>query len=235
MSDQQKTEGFGGQVALITGANRGIGLELARQLKERGARVIGAHRRERSEALAGAGVEQISRVDVCSHEAPERLRSGLAELGVTRLDLLINNAGLLIADQLDALDFHDIQQQLEVNALGPLRVTEALRAQLAEGGKVAQITSRMGSIEDNDSGAYYGYRASKAALNAFTKSLAIDLKSQGVSVFALHPGFVKTDMTGGRGLITPQQSAEGLIAQIERLGVDESGTFWHMDGSPLPW
>lgn len=229
------TSNFSGRVALITGANRGIGLELARQLKEAGARVIATHRGDDSEPLDELNVERIAGVDVCSAEVGARLKAGLEALGVQSLDMLINNAGLLIRDELGAVDYEGVRRQLEVNTLGPLRVSESLLSYLSEGSVIANISSRMGSIEDNTSGGFYGYRASKCALNAVTKSLALDLAPRGVSVIALHPGFVQTDMTGGRGLIGPAESASGLLKRISMSSEERTGTFWHMDGNALPW
>ena len=128
-----------------------------------------------------------------------------------------------------------MRQQFEVNALGPLRVTTALRPQLAAGGKVVLITSRMGSITDNSSGGMYGYRASKAALNAIGASLAQDLRGDGIAVGLLHPGYVRTDMTGHQGQVSPAQAAQGLRARIEALDIDTTGEFLHANGESLPW
>ena len=133
------------------------------------------------------------------------------------------------------MNYDALRSQLEVNTLGPLKVTEALLPLLSKGARVANVSSRMGSIEDNTSGGFYGYRASKAALNAVTRSLALDLRPQGISVVTLHPGYVRTGMTGGNGLIDPPESARGLLARIEELTPERTGTFWHMDGSQLPW
>jgi NAD(P)-dependent dehydrogenase (short-subunit alcohol dehydrogenase family) len=133
------------------------------------------------------------------------------------------------------MDFDSIQTQLEINAIAPLRVTHAFQSMLWEGSKVAMITSRMGSVSDNGSGAYYGYRASKAALNAFGKSLAIDLKPKGVAVALLHPGFVQTRMVGFNGDLSPAQAASGLAQRIEELNLENTGSFWHSNGDLLPW
>jgi NAD(P)-dependent dehydrogenase (short-subunit alcohol dehydrogenase family) len=124
---------------------------------------------------------------------------------------------------------------MEVNAFAPLRVCEALLPNLQAGSKIANITSRMGSIGDNDSGGRYGYRASKAAFNAFGRSMAIDLQARGIAVAQLHPGFVKTRMVNFGGLITPHESAAGLAARIEDLDLENSGSFWHCNGEELPW
>lgn len=216
---------------LITGANRGIGLELARHYAQEGWRVIGVCREASDELQALAG-QVIAEVDVTQDDGITRLTS---ELGDQPLDLLINNAGLLRDEQLGSIDFDSIRQQMEINAYAPLRVTEALLPNLREGSKVANITSRMGSIADNDSGGRYGYRASKAALNAFGKSLAVDLKPRGIAVAQLHPGYVKTRMVNFGGLISPEESAAGLAQRIEGLNLENSGSFWHSNGEVLPW
>jgi NAD(P)-dependent dehydrogenase (short-subunit alcohol dehydrogenase family) len=123
----------------------------------------------------------------------------------------------------------------EVNSLGPLLTTLALVNNMGKGSKVGIITSRMGSIDDNGSGGSYGYRMSKAAVNATGKSLAIDLKPRGIAVAILHPGWVKTDMTGHRGLIDTTESVSGLIERMKELNLENTGSFWHTNGEQLPW
>jgi NAD(P)-dependent dehydrogenase (short-subunit alcohol dehydrogenase family) len=137
-------------------------------------------------------------------------------------------------DTLDALDVEGMREQFEVNALGPLRVTAALLGSLGEGSKVAIITSRMGSVADNTSGKMYGYRMSKAAVNMAGVSLARDLAPRGIAVALLHPGMVATEMTGGRG-ISAEESVRGLLARVDGLTMETTGTFWHMNGEVLPW
>jgi NAD(P)-dependent dehydrogenase (short-subunit alcohol dehydrogenase family) len=215
---------------LITGANRGIGLEIASQHEARGDEVIAVCRRS-CEALDAMGVEVIEGVDVTSDESVADMASALSG---RRIDRLVNNAGILERDGLDDLDFGVIERQFRVNALGPLRVTAALCPLLTDGAKVFIVTSRMGSIEDNTSGGYYGYRMSKAAVNIAAKSLSVDLKDAGVGVFLLHPGYVATDMTGGQG-IPAEQAAAGLIERMDTLQLDQTGTFWHQEGYALPW
>ena len=217
--------------ALVTGANRGIGLELARQLDERGDEVIAVCRSSSGE-LDGLGVEVVEGVDVTS-EASVRDLAGRLE--GRALDVLVNNAGVLSKQTLDDLDFDGIRRQFEVNSLGPLRLTAALLPGLREGSKVAIVTSRMGSIEDNTSGGSYGYRMSKAAVNMAGRSLAEDLKGRGIAVVLLHPGFVRTGMTGGQGLIDPPESAAGLLQRIDELSMETTGTFRHANGERLPW
>lgn len=219
---------------LITGANRGIGLALAQHLAARGDRVIGVCRNA-SDALAATGARIESGVDVTDDAALAALARRLSD---TRIDQLWLNAGILSRESLGVIastGFESLRRQFEVNALGPLRVAQALLAQLGEGSKIGIITSRMGSIADNDSGGYYGYRASKAAVNAIGKSLAIDLKPRGIAVFLLHPGYVATDMVDGTGDITPAVAAQRLVGVLDRLDIGQTGSFWHSNGSPLPW
>jgi NAD(P)-dependent dehydrogenase (short-subunit alcohol dehydrogenase family) len=184
-----------------------------------------------SEELLGLGVRVIEGVDVSTGEGVSQLAS---RLGGVRLDVLVNNAGILRMDTLDALDVEGMREQFEVNALGPLRVTAALLGSLGEGSKVAIITSRMGSVADNTSGKMYGYRMSKAAVNMAGVSLARDLAPRGIAVALLHPGMVATEMTGGRG-ISAEESVRGLLARVDGLTMETTGTFWHMNGEVLPW
>jgi NAD(P)-dependent dehydrogenase (short-subunit alcohol dehydrogenase family) len=216
---------------VITGANRGIGLELARQYVERGDSVVAVCRTP-SDELKQLGVEVCNGIEVTDATAVDGLA---ASMGKRSIDVLINCAGILSDETLDDLDFGRIRKQFEVNSLGPLRVTAALRSSLSAGSKVAIITSRMGSIDDNTSGGRYGYRMSKAAVNMAGRSLAKDLESDGVSVAILHPGFVRTDMTGHQGFVDPPESAAGLIDRIDELTLETSGTFQHMNGEKIPW
>ena len=210
---------------LITGCNRGIGLELCRQLKERGAEVT-AFCRKSSPELDALGVTVVEGIDV----------SNVTDLPQTApIDWLILNAGIWRTEDLDSLNFDTMLEQFQVNALGPLRVVEALLDRLSEGSKVGLMTSQMGSMADNTSGGRYGYRMSKAALNAAGVSLAHDLQPRGVSVALLHPGYVATDMTQGRGITTPADSVSGLLKVMDRLTLATSGGFWNFRGESLPW
>ncbi len=219
------------QTVVITGANRGIGLAMAGIWKARGDRVI-ATCREPSAALESLGVEMIDGIDVSREDGVINLRSGL---GDTSVDVLFNNAGIMRNETIEHMHYDQIREQLEVNTLGPLRVTLGLLDNLHPGSKVGLMTSRMGSIADNTSGGRYGYRMSKAALNAAGKSLAHDLKPLGIAVAILHPGWVQTDMTGHSGHLTTEQAATALIARMDGLSLQSSGTFWHSDGTELPW
>jgi NAD(P)-dependent dehydrogenase (short-subunit alcohol dehydrogenase family) len=215
---------------LITGSNRGIGLELCRQYHARGDDVI-ATCRSTSTELENLGVRVIDNIDVTQGDDVARLAD---EIAGVKLDVIVNNAGILRSDTIDSVDFEHMLEQYCVNTLGPLRVTRALRDNLRDGSKVGIITSRVGSIEDNGSGNNYGYRASKAAANMVGMNLRHDLGSGGVAVALLHPGLVATDMTGGRG-ITAESAASGLIARMDDLNLENTGGFWHAEGYPLPW
>jgi NAD(P)-dependent dehydrogenase (short-subunit alcohol dehydrogenase family) len=171
-------------------------------------------------------------VDVTS---PEALRQ--AAQAVDRADVLVANAGVLSYETLaSAADDRDqIERQFTVNALGPLLTVHAFADKLAPGAKIALITSRMGSIADNSSGSRYGYRMSKAALNAAGRSLAIDLAPRGIAVGLLHPGYVRTEMTGGQGNVEASEAAAMLVARIDELDASSSGSFRHANGETLPW
>lgn len=217
---------------LVTGANRGIGYEYCRQLHQQGQNVIAVCRTASTE-LDQLGVRVEAGIDITSDASVADLRHRLAE---TPIDVLINNAGILKRITLDQLDFDSIRTQFEVNALGALRVTHALLPLLKPGSKIALMTSRMGSIGDNTSGGSYGYRMSKVALSMAGKSFAHDLKPRGIAVAILHPGLVQTQMTNfTAGGITPEESVKGLLARIEALSLDNTGSFWHANGEVLPW
>ena len=217
---------------LILGANRGIGLEIARQLKDRGEEVI-ATCRSTSPELNSLSVRVETNIDITSGESIIKLRENLND---TRVDVLIQNAGIAEFNSLSDLDPQSILHQFEVNALSPLCCVQTLLSQLSPSSKIALISSRMGSIEDNSSGGSYGYRMSKVALCMAGKSLSVDLKPRGISVAILHPGLVSTRMTGftSNG-IKPKESVKGLIQRIDELTLENTGTFWHSNGTILPW
>lgn len=219
------------ETVVITGANRGIGLALVREYLKRGCRVYGVCRRP-SDELETSEAEVISGVDVTDGDSVAALPDRLKDV---QIDVLFNNAGVLRRTDLGDIDYDAVLHQFEVNAIGPLRVTEALLGNLAPGSKVALITSRMGSMSDNTSGGGYGYRMSKAALNAAGVSLARDLNGRGIAVAVLHPGFVQTDMVGQAGDVTPEQAAERLVERVDDLTLETSGTFRHAKGEVLPW
>lgn len=210
---------------VVTGSNRGIGLELCRQCQRNGWKVT-ALCRASSAQLDDLGVDVVTGVDVARPAA-------LPELAP--IDWLILNAGIWRTESLGDMNFDTIIEQLEVNALGPLRIFDALSHLLASGSKIGLMTSQMGSIADNTSGGRYGYRMSKAALNAAGVSLAYDLRSRGVAVALLHPGYVATDMTDHHGTTSAEDSVRGLLQVMHNLNLDNSGGFWNFRGQMLPW
>ena len=214
---------------LVTGANRGIGYELCRQLQAAGDVI--AVCRSSSPELDRLKVQVEADIDIASDESVAQLAKRLQGVAI---DVLINNAGVAQKNTLDDLDFDSIRQQFEVNALGALRITQALLPNLRAGAKIVLITSRMGSIADNTSGSSYGYRMSKAALSMAGKSLAIDLQPRQIAVAILHPGMVSTDMTRHSG-IPAAESVRGILERIQQLNLQNSGTFWHANGEELPW
>ena len=217
---------------LVTGANRGIGLEYCRQIKERGDKAIAVCRSSSSE-LDELEIQVETGVDITSASSVQTLAEKLKN---TPIDVLINNAAIVERISLETLDFESIRRQFEVNAIGTLRFTVAMLPNLAANAKVIIMTSRMGSIEDNTSGGSYGYRMSKVAVSMAGKSLAIDLKPKGISVAILHPGLVQTRMTNFTpNGITTQTSVEGLLARIDELNLENTGSFWHANGEILPW
>jgi NAD(P)-dependent dehydrogenase (short-subunit alcohol dehydrogenase family) len=233
MSKSSKLEA----VVVVTGANRGIGLAFAQYYSNlSGIRVVAGCREPKyASELAVLRNVDVYELDV---EDDKSVQAFVAKLKQehNRTDLLINNAGILVSDSVDSPTLlQDVQRQFSVNALGPLRVTTAMLPVLraTPGCKVVNITSRMGSIGDNSSGKYYGYRASKAALNAMSVSLAHDLKP--IPVVVVHPGMVSTDMVNFKGDISPQDAVKRMAGLIEKVGPEESGKFFHRDGQELPW
>ncbi len=217
---------------LITGSNKGIGLEFCRQLSHRGDNVI-ASCRDSSNDLRKLAVRVEENVDVSSGDSVIKLKK---KIGDEKIKVLIHNAGIMRGSSLLDLDPDNILKQFKVNSLSPLCFTKAFLSNLVEGSKIILITSRMGSIQDNTSGGSYGYRMSKAALCMAGKSLSIDLHSKKISVGIIHPGLVSTSMTGFTSSgISPEESVNGMISIIDSLNLENSGTFWHSNGNILPW
>jgi NAD(P)-dependent dehydrogenase (short-subunit alcohol dehydrogenase family) len=217
---------------LVTGANRGIGLEYCRQLSVRGDDVI-AVCREAGPELKSLGIRIEAGIELTDSSSIDELMSRLLHQS---LDGAILNAGILQSTGLNHLNADSIRHQFEVNALAPLRLASVLTRHLSSGSWIALMTSRMGSIADNTSGGSYGYRMSKAALNMAGRSLAVDLKPKGIAVAILHPGLVATRMINfNPNGISPQQSVEGLLKRIDALTLETSGSFWHANGEELPW
>ena len=225
----------GARTVLITGANRGIGLELSRQYSSAGWRVIGTARKpEAAQELTALGVE-VLQLDVTDSSSTGRLSR---ELGKRPVDLLINNAGILpMMPTLGEIDMDDYERVMDVNVLGPVRVTRAALPNLRAGQlrNIVNITSNLGSIAGNTSGGFYGYRESKAALNMFTRSLAAELGPEGFTCIVLHPGWVRTDMGGPNAPTTVQQSVQGIRRVIEGLSRADNGTFRSFEGQQLSW
>ena len=224
------------QHIVITGGNRGIGLELATRYSQDESNIVTVLCRQ-----ASAELKALDNVHICDNvdvTKTNQIAQALKNLPVSHIDILINNAGIYLNTELAnlaAADIDNMNQQWQTNALGPVLVSSACLPLLKPGSKIVNITSRMGSIADNDSGAYYGYRMSKAALNAASKSMSIDLKPKGIAVGIVHPGWIKTDMTNHTGNDTPETAAGQIYERIKALNLDNSGTFWHANGAVLPW
>ncbi|MFT5285702.1 MAG: NAD(P)-dependent dehydrogenase (short-subunit alcohol dehydrogenase family) [Planctomycetota bacterium] len=220
---------------IITGANRGIGLELTRQLAARGETVIATARNvDTAQELNAAGV-RVEPLDITDDASVASFVDRIAKIDI---DVLINNAGQGVnSDTLGSIDMDNVRNLFEVNAIGTLRVTQALLPALRRGSRklIANMTSKMGSIDDNGSGSAYGYRASKAALNAITKSLAIDLANEGFTCLVLHPGWVQTQMGGASAPLSTEDSAGSLLEVMNRSTPSQTGRFLNFDGAELAW
>lgn len=221
---------------VITGANRGIGFAMSKIFSELGNNVYALCRRssEQLDSFASQteNLQVITGVDVATDEGIALMSAELKDINI---DILVCNAGILRDEQLGSLNIDTLREQFEVNAIAPLRCVDALAQQFKAGSKVAMITSRMGSIADNGSGGRYGYRMSKAALNAAAMSLSKDLASEKVAVGIYHPGYVQTDMVNHGGDISADESAGKLVNLILDLSMQETGVFKHSNGQILPW
>lgn len=228
---------------LITGANRGIGLEFSRQYAVDGWRVLACCRcPEKSDALSKLAAQypeliKIQTLDVSDHTQIERLAQSLANESI---DLLINNAGIYPSSDSGGFghtNYDEWMYAFRINTMAPLKVAEMFAAQIARGQQktIVTITSKMGSIADNSSGGHYLYRSSKAAVNMVVKSIAVDLEPLGITAVAIHPGWVKTDMGGPNALITTEQSVSGIRKVIGGLTMADSGKFFDYDGQVIAW
>lgn len=224
---------------LITGADRGIGAAMCQQIGARGDTALAACLVDAPELRGKRGVEVLTGVDVTSAEA---MRNLVRQVGDRHIDVIVNNAGLVIERKLGEFDYDAFHKEYAVNALGPLRVVEALLPRMGPGGKIGIVTSRVGSLTENGSGGLYGYRLSKAAGNMAGINLAHELKPRGIAVICLHPGSVRTQMTAGLSdqatvgsLVDPPTSAKGLIDRLDELTLAATGTFRHANGQALPW
>lgn len=227
---------------LITGANRGLGLGHTQAFVTRGIHVIAAVRKpdEAIElmqlAAAYPGRVTVLAYDAAKPEAPAALK---AALGETPIDFLLANAGVMGGKQqsFGNVDGEDVLELVRINSLAPLKLVETLAANVARSERklIALQSSMMGSIADNHSSGYFGYRVSKVALNMIAKGLSIDLRGQGISVVALHPGWVKTRMGGQNAPVSVAQSVAGQQQLFDRLGIHDSGRFFNYDGSEIAW
>jgi NAD(P)-dependent dehydrogenase (short-subunit alcohol dehydrogenase family) len=228
---------------LITGANRGIGLEFAKQYAEAGWHVFACYRNpDKAEALKQLalqhnGLLSMHTLDVADFEQIEKVAM---ELASQKIDLLLNNAGIYPDtgnSGFGNINYEAWTHAFRVNSMAPLKIAEKFARQVASSQqkKIVSITSKMGSIADNTGGGSYLYRSSKAALNMIVKSLSIDLASRGIITAVLHPGWVQTDMGGSQALITVQQSVAGMRRVIEQLTPSSSGKFYDYEGKEIPW
>jgi NAD(P)-dependent dehydrogenase (short-subunit alcohol dehydrogenase family) len=222
------------KTVLITGANRGLGLEFARQYVKAGWSVIGTARKpDAAGELKALGV-RVMQLDVTDAESVRRLATGLENYPI---DLLINNAGMSNRGAgFETVDFDSVERVLAVNTVGPMRVTQALLPNLRLGTtkQIVNISSDLGSIE-RSRGGFVGYRESKAALNMFTRSLAADLGDEGFTCIVMSPGWVRTDMGGPEAPLSPAESITGMRAVIDGLKPEDSGSFKKYDGTTVPW
>jgi NAD(P)-dependent dehydrogenase (short-subunit alcohol dehydrogenase family) len=226
---------------LVTGANRGIGLELCRQLLARGDSVVAAVREvEKATALLALdpGSDRLA-IHACDVADDASVRTLAAALGDSALDVVINNAGVWGGPHqaIGNFDIDEAVRTFHVNALGAMRVTIAVLPHIRRGTgkKIVHVTSGMGSIEDNTSGGSYGYRMSKAALNMAARSMAVDLRGDGIACAVINPGWVKTDMGGAHAPTPVDDSARGMLQAIDALDLSTSGTFLHWKGRKYPW
>ncbi|MBT5414492.1 MAG: SDR family oxidoreductase [Rhodospirillaceae bacterium] len=224
--------------AMVTGANRGIGLEFARQYAADGWRVIATCRNPdgADDLKSLPGDVTIQAMDVGD---PASIRAARKAIGDAPIDALINNAGLLGGREQDfgKTDYDTMAEVLRVNVIGPLAVAEAFVGNLeaGEGKRLATVSSRIGSIGENGSGGRYIYRPSKAGVNAVMKSVALDLAGRGIHVAILHPGHVRTDMGGPKAPVSPEDSVRGMRAVIDGLTLETSGQFFNYDGTEIAW
>ena len=224
---------------LITGANRGIGLEFTKQYAADGWKVLACCREPQSaialQALASANSNiEILALDVANFKQIDALALQLKDKAI---DVLINNAGVYPHSSFGDTNYDDWAEAFKINTMASLKMAEAFvrhitRSQLK---KVATLSSKMGSIDDNGSGESYSYRASKTAVNMVMKSLSIDLKPYGISVVTLHPGWVQTDMGGENALVSTTTSVAGLRTVIENLNIASTGKFIAYDGEEIAW
>lgn len=224
----------------VTGANRGIGLELVRQLAARGDHVEALARDPAKGGLAELAHAHpgLVRTHVCDVTSDASVEAARLSIGEAAVDVVVNNAGVMGKMQaFEDLDLADVARTIDTNAMGPIRVTRALMENLLRGAakKVICVTSGMGSISDNTRGGAYGYRMSKAALNMAMKSLSVDFSSRGLSVAVINPGWVRTDMGGSGAMIDAPTSVSMMLARIDAMTPSDNGAFLDYKGGTLPY
>ncbi|MEM7563452.1 MAG: SDR family oxidoreductase [Pseudomonadota bacterium] len=226
---------------LITGANRGIGLELTRQFLQQGWAVLACCRNPSAAPQLTALTQESNQIEIFQMDVTDyqQVTDLSAQLKDRPIDLLLSNAGIygpksITFGEVDAIVWREV---LEVNTIAPLMLVQAFAGQVAASHKklIAIVSSKVGSIADNGSGGSYMYRSSKTAVNQVMKSLSIDLSARGVSVFSLHPGWVATDMGGPNAEISVEQSVAGLMTILQSAGPDQNGQFLEYNGATIPW
>ena len=224
---------------LITGANRGLGLEFTKQYAADGWSVLACCRHPQSAMQLQALAQTHPNIKIFSLDVADftQIDALALQLKDSAIDLLINNAGVYPSSSFGDVDYDQWAQGFKINSMAPLKMAEAFVQQITRSQlkKIATITSKMGSIDDNTSGESYSYRSSKCAVNMVMKSLSIDVKPYGISTITLHPGWVQTDMGGVNGLINAQTSVTGLRKQIAALSLDNTGKFMAYDGKAINW
>ena len=226
------------RTVFVTGASRGVGLELVRQLLDRGDSVIAAARDIRTPALAAmttSGHLSVVELDVADPASIAALPGRLGDRGV---DVVINNAGVSSTQKsIEHLDAQDMQRVFMVNAVAPMLVARAMLPSLKRSGgrTFVQITSQLGSIANNTGGSTYAYRGSKAALNQLNRSLASELGPEGFVCVAIHPGWVRTDMGGPSAHLSAEESVSSMLKVIDGLTPGKNGAFMNYDGTGLAW
>lgn len=227
---------------LVTGASRGLGLEFARQYAAEGWQVFATCRTPKAaKELHKISAESGGRVRVFEMDVTDAasVRAAADALKGEAIDLLLNNAGVggPPGQRIGGLDYAAWANVLDTNTLGPMRVTEAFLENIAKSDlkQVVTITSGLGSLADNTSGGYYAYRSSKAAVNMVMKSASVDLASRGITFVVMSPGWVRTDMGGSGGKLSPAESVEAMRSVIAALRPGDSGKFLSYTGKPYPW
>jgi len=230
------------RTVLVTGANRGLGLEFVRQYAGNGWKTWAACRLPKSaKELKALQTQHANAISILALDVTDAdsIRLAAAQLRGEPIDLLLNNAGVGSppAQKIGSLDYAAWARVIDANVLGPARVIEAFVGNVSIGTdkRIVTLTSRMGSIADNSSGGSYAYRSSKAGVNAVMKSFSIDLAPRGITCVVVHPGWVRTDMGGANGKLAPAESVKALRALIASLKAKDTGKFFDYDGSELPW